>query len=275
MRGLAGTIELRGLRRSWRVWRRFAALSVSQLLEYRLNVLFSTLQQAGQLALLAVVYLVMFQYVPVVGGWSRSEALLLLGVAWTFEGTWSFIFARSLNGLSGLVRRGELDFVLLRPLAPQVLVACWRGTSPGELGRALQGALLTLYAGTRAGLIWQPQSLLVALLFGLCGLSIYYALRFAIASCAFWIVQVEEVHELVETVTETSRYPVTFFPPPLQALLTYIIPVAYLATFPAQALLGRADLRFLPVGVVLALVALFASSRLWGYGLRSYTSAGG
>jgi ABC-2 type transport system permease protein len=266
---------LRGLRRAWRVWRRFAALSVSQLLEYRLNVLFSAVEQGAQLALLVVVYFVVYQYAPAIGGWSRAEALLLLGVAWTFDGTWSFFFARSLNGLSGLVRRGELDFVLLRPLAPQVLVACWRGTSPGEMGRALQGGLLTLYAGVQAGVSWHPLPVIAALLFGLCGLTIYYALRFAIASCAFWIVQVEEVHELVETVTETSRYPVTFFPPPLQALLTYVIPVAYLATFPAQALLGRADLRLLPVGGVLALVALAASSWLWGHGLRSYTSAGG
>jgi ABC-2 type transport system permease protein len=266
---------MRGFRRSWRVWRRFASLSVSRLLEYRLNVLLSTLEQVAQLALLAVVYLVLYQYAPEIGGWSRAEALLLLGVAWTFDGLWSFLFARSLNGLSGLVRRGELDFVLLRPLAPQVLVACWRGTNPGELGRALQGALLTLYAGVQAGVSWNPGAVLAALLFGLCGLAIYYALRFAIASCAFWIVQVEEVHELVETVAETSRYPVSFFPPPLQALLTYVIPVAYLATFPAQALLGRADLRLLPVGVVLALMALAASSWVWGHGLRSYTSAGG
>ena len=112
----------------------------------------------------------------------------------------------------------------------------------------MQGALLTLCAGAPAGVSWNPGAVLAALLFGLCGLTIYYALRFAIASCAFWIVQVEEVHELVETVTETSRYPVTFFPPPLQAFLTYVIPVAYLATFPAQALLGRADLRLLAGG---------------------------
>ena len=127
------------MRRSWRVWRRFAGLSVAQLLEYRLNVLFSTLEQVGQLALLAVVYLVIYQYAPVVGGWSRSEALLLLGVAWTFEGTWSFLFARGLNGLSGLVRRASWTSSSSARWRRRSWWPAGEGRAPGESGARSRG----------------------------------------------------------------------------------------------------------------------------------------
>jgi ABC-2 type transport system permease protein len=58
-------------------------------------------------------------------------------------------------------------------------------------------------------------------------------------------------------------------------VLSYIIPVAFATTFPAQALLGEVDARLIPAGLALAALALFASNRFWRFALRSYASARG
>jgi ABC-2 type transport system permease protein len=256
-----------------RIWRRFALLAVAQLLEYRANFLFSLLENAAQLGLLAVFYLIFYHFTDEVAGWTQAQALVLLGVFWTFDGLWSFQFAPNLPALADMIRLGNLDFVLLRPASSQFLVATWRGVSPKRLAQVLEGLLLTAYACHLAGVVPSCPSLLAACLFGLCGLTLLYTLRFAIATGTFWVMQVHELHEVVQELFDTARFPVTYFPDPARHLLTYVIPVAFATTFPTQALLGTADYRLLPAGVALATAALFAVNRLWAYALRSYSSA--
>jgi ABC-2 type transport system permease protein len=55
--------------------------------------------------------------------------------------------------------------------------------------------------------------------------------------------------------------------------LTFIVPVAFAVTVPAQALTGRLTWRAL-LGIVALAAALLAFSRwLWKNGLRNYTGA--
>lgn len=248
-------------------------MALAQLLEYRANALLSVLDNAAQLGLLAVVYLVVYRFTDDVAGWSQAQALVLLGVFWIFDGIWSFQFSRSLSGLSALIRRGDLDFVLLRPASSQFLVTCWRGMNVKEATKVVQGLLLTAYAARAAGAEWSATGVLSATLFGLCGLALLYSLRFAIATCTFWVLQVSELYELFDALFSTARFPVTYFREPVRGMLTYVVPVAFATTFPAQALLGTADLRFLPVGALLALASLAATNRFWRYAVRYYSSA--
>ena len=90
---------------------------------------------------------------------------------------------------------------------------------------------------------------------------------------AFWLVQIENLDIFFYSLFETARYPVTFFKDLLRALLTFAFPVAFATTFPTQALRGQADLRLLPIGVVLAAALLFGTHLFWNYAVRHYSSA--
>ena len=68
--------------------------------------------------------------------------------------------------------------------------------------------------------------------------------------------------------TATSAYPQG-----LRILFTLVLPVAFLTTVPAEALLGRASLPTMLSAVAVALLALAASRLFWTFALRHYTSA--
>ena len=256
----------------WRVWRRFLALAVVRLLEYRVSFLLSLVDTAAQLGLLAVTYLVFYRFTDEVAGWSRADALVLLGVYWVFDGVWRFQFAGNLARLSQLIRRGNLDFLLLRPLPSPFLVACWQGMDLQQGGKIIQGLLLTAYAGHLAGVAWSLGRVAGACLFGLCGLALLHALRFAIATCTFWVMQTDALYELFYSLFTAARFPVTYFRQPVRGVLTYGVPVAFATTFPAQALLGRADYSLLLVGLLLSAAALVAANRFWHFAIRTYSS---
>ncbi len=255
-----------------RLWRRFFTVSLMREVEYRFNFVLGLFQALAEIFLLLVLYLIFYRFADEVAGWTREEALLLLGVFWIFDGLWSAVLTPNLRALAGLIQDGDLDFVLLRPASTQFLVSCG-SVSVRELLKVGVGIVIVACAGDAAGVAWRLETLAGALAFGACGLVLMYALRFAIVTCTFWSLKVSELYTLPGTLYDAARFPVTYFKPPMRELLTYVVPVAFATTFPTQALLGSADWRLLPLGVLLSAGALLASNHFWHFALRHYSSA--
>lgn len=255
-----------------RLWRRFVVTAFVREAEYRVNFLLGIGEGVAQLALAVFTLLLLYRFTDNVAGWSRAQALLLVGIYRVVDGLIAMQIAPNMLALSGYIRGGEMDFLLLRPVSSQFLVSL-RLISLPDAVNVLIGVVLTIYAGQNAGVHWTALGIAEAMVFGLCGLLVLYALWFATVTCAFWLVQVDTLDTLFYTVFETARYPVSFFKGVVRALLTFVVPIAFATTFPAQALLGRADGRVLVVGLILAALGLSGAHLFWRYAVRHYSSA--
>ncbi|MGI8912268.1 MAG: ABC transporter permease [Chloroflexota bacterium] len=255
-----------------RLYRRFLILAFVRQAEYRVNFLLSVGVGLVNVVLAVLTFLLLYRFTSTVAGWTRAQVLLLLGVYRIVEGLVSLQVAPNLRALGPAIRSGDMDFLLLRPVSSQFLVSL-RTLKPAELVNVFVGLALTVYAGNLAGVRWGVVNASEALLFGICGLIVLYAIWFLIVTCAFWLVQVDTLDELFYSVTQAAGYPVDFFRGGIRTLLTFVVPVAFATTFPAQALLGRADARLLPVGILLAAAALLATRLYWRFAVRSYSSA--
>jgi ABC-2 type transport system permease protein len=72
---------------------------------------------------------------------------------------------------------------------------------------------------------------------------------------------------------EAGRWPVGFYPRWLRFMLTFLIPVAFATTVPAQALAGRLSLDKLAGAYALAAALAVLSRIFWRVGVRRYSSA--
>lgn len=255
-----------------RLYRRFIVLELLRAAEYRANLALSVGAGALQLAIAAATVGLLYRFTPAVAGWTRAEALLLLGIYQTSAGLVWLLFGGNLERISYDVRQGELDTLLVRPVDSQFLLSV-RRVGLGEGVQVLAGLALTSYAGGLAGVRWEPGAVALAIGLGICGLVLLYALWFALASSAIWWVRIDSIDTLVSTALSTARYPVSFYRGAVRALLTFVVPVAYLASFPAEALLGRVDAGRLPIGIALAGGALAFARWWWRRALRHYSSA--
>jgi ABC-2 type transport system permease protein len=254
-----------------RLWRRFYIMAFVRATEYRFNFVVSVLEGLAQLGLAVASLLLLYQFVPSVSGWSQSETLMLAGIFRAAESVIALQLAPNIPAISGYVRRGDLDFILLRPVGSQFLVSL-RWIWPSEVVNALCGLALAVGAGAAAGVRWDVGALALAAAFALCGLATLYAIWFASAALSLWLVH-SSLDDMFGSLFDTARYPVTFFRGLARTLLTFAFPVAFVTTFPAEALLHRADWRLLPVGAALAAAGMVGSHLLWRRGLRSYGSA--
>ena len=168
--------------------------------------------------------------------------------------------------------QGTLDFALAKPADAQVLVSV-REIRIWQLVDVLVGAVVIGVAvaqiGDRVGL---GEALIFAAALLLGGLMIY-SFWLMLTSVSFWVVRVNEMVNLFEGVYAAGRWPVGVYPGWLQGLLTFVVPVAFAVTVPAEALTGRLSPPTLGMAAAVAAGLLLLARLVWRLGLRRYGGA--
>ena len=107
----------------------------------------------------------------------------------------------------------------------------------------------------------------------LCGGIIVYCFWLMLSSLSFWLVRVENILVIFQSLYEAGRWPISLYPGWLRYGLTFIIPVAFAVTVPAEALTGRLNWPTV-IGAAALAAGLFVLSRIiWKAGMRRYSGA--
>jgi ABC-2 type transport system permease protein len=228
----------------------------------------SALELGTALAGLALI----FAHTATLGGWRSDELVALVGVYFLVGGVIGLVIQPGMEQLTESVRDGTLDFTLTKPEDAQLLVSVWRveiwkmidvglglvilGIALARLGQRVGPAQAAAFVGT-----------IVA------GGIIVYSFWLILATTAFWLVRVENVLVIFQSVYEAGRWPVSIYPGWLRFALTFLVPVAFAITVPAQAIAGRLTWQTLLEAAGFA-AALFTAARLfWRIGVRHYSGA--
>lgn len=254
-----------------RVWRQFWLVAFMRQSAFRANFFLSLFEGFTQVVLVVTTFAIIYQYTPDIAGWTQAQVLIVVGLYRIVDGIINAQIAPNMREIDRYVQTGELDLLLLRPVESQFLVSTRLVALP-ELINIPIGLALVIYAGFQAQVAWSMSGILLALLLLLCGSLMVYAVWFMMMALALWFTW-SPFESMVGNLFSIGRYPVDFFQRQVRALLTFIIPVAFATTFPAEALLGRIDPTVGLIAPIFALVLLLLSQRFWRWGLRSYGSA--
>ena len=116
-------------------------------------------------------------------------------------------------------------------------------------------------------------ALVFPLLLLLTSTTLLYSLWILTICAAFYVVRVDNLTFFFSSLFDAARWPASVFRGALAFFFTFVIPLAVMTTFPAQAMLGRLPLTSL-VGAILGSLAFAAASRwMWLRSIGRYTSA--
>jgi ABC-2 type transport system permease protein len=253
--------------------RRFWGTALAAELEYPANAWIELIAVLGNLAGSLFLLQLLFAGGSSLGGWSWRGALVVLGIYTLLDGLTSCVLQPNLSRIVNQVQSGSLDFVLLKPIDSQFWLST-RNVSPWGLpallaGLGLIGWALSLPGGEAAG----AAALLLGVLLLLAACAILYSLWFVLAALSIWFVKVWNATEVLRYTLVAGRYPLSSYPPALRLLFTFVLPVAFLTTVPAEALLGRAAPLWALGSLLAAVFCLGGSRLLWIHAQRHYTSA--
>ena len=107
----------------------------------------------------------------------------------------------------------------------------------------------------------------------LLGVLTIYCFWLLLSIGAFWVVRLEFIVELFDGVYQAGRWPVGIYPVGLRVLLTFLVPLAFAVTVPAQAIAGLATGRTLLAAVAFTAALATLTRWAWRQGLRHYSGA--
>ena len=258
------------MRRYLRVLGLFWSTAIAAELEYRLNFLIATLSSLTNLIGSIFGLFLFYRTGYTFDGWSWQEAIVVLGMFTLLQGFSATFLVPNLNRIVQQVEQGTLDFVLLKPISSQFWLSA-RTISPWGLPDLLFGAIIIIYAGTQIGL--GIRNYLVSAIPILFGLIILYSLWFMLGATSIWFVRIYNVTEVLRGLLEAGRYPMVAYPAAYRFFFTFVVPVAFLTTVPAETMLGRSQMTWVIGAGILAVGLLLASKFFWQFALRFYTSA--
>jgi ABC-2 type transport system permease protein len=259
--------------------RRYFALLQVQLraavllsLQYRLDFCVQSVMALFWVGAALVPLYVLFSMRKGVAGWSAEEMLIVVGFFTMLKGVLASVIQPSLAQAVDHIRKGTLDFLLLKPVDAQFMLS----TSKLELAHmtdVLAGLGIIAWSLSHMGRqpAWFDFALASAML--ICALVVLYALWILVVSLAFKVVKVDNMSHLFESLFEAARWPSSLFRGALSIVFTFVIPLALMTTYPALALLGRATGRHVVITLSVAAALLSLSRYVWKRSVRSYSGA--
>ena len=258
------------MQRYLKILRLFWTTAIATELEYRLNFLIATVSSIANLAGSLFGLFLFYQTDYTFEDWSWQEATIVLGLFTLLQGFSATFLVPNLNSIVKQVEQGTLDFVLLKPISSQFWLST-KTISPWGLPDLVFGTILIIYAGTQLGLVWYDYlASLIPLGFGVI---ILYSLWFILGATSIWFVKVYNVTEVLRGFLEAGRYPMVAYPAMYRIFFTFVVPVAFLTTVPAQAMLDRGESTWIFGAAILAGALFIFSILFWRFALRFYTSA--
>jgi ABC-2 type transport system permease protein len=248
----------------------FLRVNILAEMAYRVNFFLQLFESTLELATSLLGLAVIFSYTNSLGGWRPDEVLALVGVYFLVGGIIGMVIHPALDHLIEAVRDGTLDYVLTKPDDAQVLVSLQR-IGVWKSVDIMLGCMVLAIALVRLGAETGP---LQAFIFGLMLVSggiIIYSFWLMLATLSFWLVRVENILMIFQSMYEAGRWPITLYPAWLRFALTFVVPVAFATTVPAEALTGKLSTPTLGITIASAALLFLLSRVVWKIGLRQYS----
>ncbi len=207
-----------------------------------------------------------------VAGWGAWELLVLSGCFMMCTGIFGFFLEPALVASMNHIRRGTLDYVLLRP-ADALVLCLTTEFAPWRISEFVLGVGLVIISLWNLGYAPSAADLGTAALVGFCGLLALYAIGVLMLCVSFRAMRLQNLVVLFESLLDFGRWPIHVFQGVLKAVFLYAVPLAIMTTYPAQALLGTLDTTTLATAVITACTLMVLARVSWRASLRSYASA--
>ncbi|REJ68291.1 MAG: ABC transporter permease [Planctomycetota bacterium] len=267
----------------------FARNSLVRDMMFRGNFLIEAISAPSWTLMNQLFYNLIFIYTDSIGtntGWGEYQFYVFFATTILVNSLVQAFFMRNFEEFSELIRTGNLDFALLKPIDTQFLISLHRVTW-SAFANTLFGLGLLSYS------VWQlsgqadsdwflsPLTLLLYVGYVLCGVAILYSLMLVLSSTSIWLGRNQTLYNFWFYITNFSRYPMEIYGGSpvgtvLRLVFSFAIPILLAVNVPARWMaqpLKAGNWLFALVAIVATVLSLLGSRWVFKRALLSYRSA--
>ncbi len=266
-----------------RVWMTFLRNSAVREMSFRGNFLINGVTRGFWFAAQLTLYEIIYRNVDAIQGWQREEYFAFMATGMLINSIIEMFFMPNCAHFSELIRTGNLDFALLKPIDTQFLISCEK-VELSMLNQMLFSVALLTYGLIGIGEPVSAMQVAAYLSFVLVGVMFFYSLMIAVASMSVWLGRNQGLYDFWFYITVFARYPRNIYDgvddsriepgEVLQSAFTYIVPILLVVTIPAEVIGKSLESWTLPlVSLTASLAGLVAARLIFQWSLKSYRSA--
>lgn len=202
-------------------------------------------------------------------GYTGNQAIFFFLVFNVIDVLGQFFF-REVYRFRPKILSGDFDLTLVKP-ANALFISLLGGADIIDFITIPPLIIATWYVGS----LLHPSvlSTLYFVLLLINGLLVATAFHIAVLAMGIITLEIDHTIMIYRDLTSFGRFPVDIYKQPIQGLLTYLIPVGIMITFPAKALMGLVNGGGVLVSLAIGTAAVFLSIRYWNFALKKYASA--
>ena len=260
-----------------RFWLSLAKFSLLGELAFRGNFIIKVVVELLWLGMLLLFNVTIFQQTTTIADWNVNQFFFFIGCYYAMEGLIETLFLDNCNQFADLIRSGDLDFFLLKPIDEQFLVSCkhidWTCAPNVLLGIAVMGYSLWALDWT-----FDPfQAILFVVLF-FSGVALAYGFMLILMSASIWLMRNQSLFEMWWLFTTLMRNPREIFQGkwahPTGIFFSFVVPIMLVTNVPARVMVKPLEQWWLTwYAIGSALVVVWLSRRVFRAALQRYRSA--
>lgn len=267
------------VRRYRRVFGTFFRNSLLRELAFRSNFLITVCTRGFWFVIQILMFDLIYRNVNRINDWTREEYFGFMATGMLVNALVEAFFMPNCARFSELIRTGDLDFALLKPIDTQFLVSLEKMELAmiSQIAFAL-GLLIYSVVGAQQSVAWS--SVLMYLLLVGAAVTFFYSLMIGLAATSIFFGRNQGLLDFWFYVTIFARYPSSIYSGSPSAevfrfLFSYVLPILLVITVPARVLLEKAlEPGWLALFTLASAAVSFVFARMvFQWSLRHYRSA--
>ena len=239
---------------------------------YRVDLIMWSLVTLGWFIFNITFWQLLFANIDSLGGWTKGQVFVLQGFFFLIDFLIWGIFYGSLEHIPKKINRGEIDFEVTKPINTQFLLS-FNSYNLNQIVNLVMGIALIIYGFKLQGVSPEPLDILISILiFILTGVFLYGG-YFTTVCIAFWFDRLGAIVYLFPGVRTFSKVPQPAYRGLVGVIVTFVFPVALIATLPSQALFGSVNYWLVLYLAIFSILSIKLSNWVFKKGLRRYSSA--
>ncbi len=265
---------MKQIKRAFNMHRIFVAQELKRMMEYKTDFLIGILGFLTNQFFNIMFIWIIFSQIPSLLGWSIEEIVFIYGFSLLPKGIDHLFFDNLWSIAYFTVRKGDFDKYLTRPINTyfHVLVEKLQIDALGEL---IMGIALVIIILPSLNIEWSFAKIILGILAVIFATFIYVGIKTITGAIAFWVKRSGHVVNMFYMMNDFSKYPVAIYNAGVRFIITYVIPFAFTAYYPALYILtGENPLFNIGGSVIVAIILMVIGQIVWNKGIKAYESAG-
>ncbi len=257
------------MKRYIKLWWIYTLRTTQIALSSRIGMVIFTVGKLLRFLLYILFLFVLVSQTKTLAGYSLWEIIFFFAT-FNLIDTAAQFFLREVYRFRGHVVSGFFDTYLVKPISP-LFKALFGGSDVLDILLLIVSVVLIGISSKEFTISISQIGLYILLLMN----AFVIALSFHIFVIALGILttEVDNVLWMYRDLTQMGRVPVDIYHQPIRDIITFIIPVGIMMTFPAKAMLGLLTVNGVILSLVVGVFFLTASIYFWIFALKHYCSA--